>query len=78
MYLWNRTPTKANAGVAPYERFYGTKPDVGHICTFGCVVWVTLPKEALGMTGVPIGWLSGLGPEEEGSVLTSVEIIDGN
>jgi len=24
------------------------KPHVGHIRTFGCVVWVTLPKETLG------------------------------
>ena len=31
MYLRNRTPTRANEGVRPYERFYRTKPDVGHV-----------------------------------------------
>ena len=48
MYLRNRTPTKANDGMTPYERFYGMKLDVGHIRTFGCVVRVTLPREMLG------------------------------
>ena len=43
-----RTPTRANRGVMPYERFYGVKPDVGHIRTFGCIVRVTLPSEKLG------------------------------
>jgi hypothetical protein len=38
MYLQNRTPTKANDGVTPYECFYGVKPDVSHTRTFGCVV----------------------------------------
>ena len=41
MYLRNRTPMRANEGVTPYERFYGMKPDVGHIRTFGCIVRVT-------------------------------------
>ena len=48
MYLRNRTPTMANDGITPFERFYGMKPDVGHICTFRCVMCVTLPKEMLG------------------------------
>ena len=48
MYLRNRTPTRANDGITPYERFYGMKPDVGHIRTFGCIVRVTLPSEKLG------------------------------
>src|SRR5258706_5719515 len=48
MYLRNRTTTKANDGVTPYERFYGVKPDVSHIRTFGCAVRVTLPREKLG------------------------------
>jgi hypothetical protein len=47
MYLRNRTPTRANGGVTPYEHFYGVKPDVGHIRTFGCVARVTLPREKL-------------------------------
>lgn len=48
MYLRNRTPTSANDGVTPYERFYGMKPDVSHIRTFGCAVRVALPREKLG------------------------------
>ena len=48
MYLRNRTPTAANEGKTPYELFYGMKPDVSHIRTFGCVVKVTLPLEKLG------------------------------
>lgn len=31
MYLHNRTPMRANEDVTPYERFYGVKPDAGHI-----------------------------------------------
>ena len=48
MYLWNRHQTKANKGVIPYEYFYSTKLDIGHMHTFGCVVQVTLPKETSG------------------------------
>jgi hypothetical protein len=48
MYLRNRTPTRANDGITPYERFYGMKPDVGHIRAFGCIVRVMLPSEKLG------------------------------
>ena len=48
MYLRNRTPTTANDGKTPFKRFYDVVPDVSHICVFGCVVCVTLPKESLG------------------------------
>ena len=44
MYLRNMTPTS----VTQYERFYGVKPDVGYIRTFGCIARVTLPSEKLG------------------------------
>ena len=62
MYLWNRTPTKVNEGVTPYECFSRMKPDVGHIRTFGCMVRATLPKETLGklddhgVTGYLLGY----------------------
>ena len=39
---------RTNEGITPYERFYGMKPEVGHVRTFGCAVRVTLPKEWLG------------------------------
>ena len=48
MYLWNRHQTKVIKGLIPYEYFYSTKPDIGHMHTFGCVVQVTPPKETLG------------------------------
>jgi hypothetical protein len=52
MYLRNR---KTNNGTTPDERFYDTKPDVGHIRTFGCAVRVTLPKETLGKLDEGVG-----------------------
>ena len=48
MTFINRTPTRANGGITPYERFYRVKPDVGYVRTFGCIVRVTLPSEKLG------------------------------
>ena len=45
LHVRNRTATRANDGITPYERFYGMKPDVGHIRT---IVRVTLPSETLG------------------------------
>ena len=47
MCLRNRMPTRANDGITPYECFYGMKPDVRHIRTFGYIVHVTLPSEKL-------------------------------
>ena len=84
MYLRNRTPTAANDGKTPYERFYGMKPDVGHIRTFGCVVKVTLPLEKLGkledraMMGYMLGykyegayrvWVPKMGVQESRNVV---------
>jgi hypothetical protein len=46
MHLWNRTPTVQNEGKSPYELFYGIKPDVAHLRTFGCVVKVALQRDA--------------------------------
>ena len=39
---------RANDGIMPYEHFYGVKLDVVHICTFGCIVCITLPSKELG------------------------------
>src|SRR5947209_17401543 len=30
-YIWNRTPTNANKGLTPFERWFGTKPDISHL-----------------------------------------------
>lgn len=39
VYLRNRSPTKALAGVTPYEALYQEKPDVSHLRVFGCTAF---------------------------------------
>ena len=48
MSLRNRMPMRANDGITPYEWFYWMKLDMGHICTFQCIMCVMLPSEELG------------------------------
>jgi hypothetical protein len=40
VYLLNRAPTKSVVGMTPYEAWYGRKPSVDHLRTFGCVAHV--------------------------------------
>ena len=40
IYLLNRAPTKSVVGMTPYEAWYGHKPTVDHLHTFGCVAHV--------------------------------------
>jgi hypothetical protein len=40
VYVLNRTPTKSVDGVTPFEVWYGKKPSVQHLQTFGCIVYV--------------------------------------
>jgi hypothetical protein len=40
VYLLNRAPTKSVVGMTLYEAWYGRKPSVDHLCTFGCVAHV--------------------------------------
>ena len=51
MVTSRRTKVREDKGTTPYERLYSMKPDVGHICTFGCVVRVT-PGQS-GSYGLP-------------------------
>lgn len=44
VYARNRTVGTATERT-PYEHFFGTKPDVSHLRTFGCVAWVQVPKQ---------------------------------
>jgi IS30 family transposase len=37
VYLLNRAPTKSVPDRTPYEAFYGRKPKVAHLRTFGCI-----------------------------------------
>eukprot|EP00170_Pyropia_yezoensis_P005414 contig_22006_g5428 len=43
-YLANRVPQR-NQHLTPYELLHGVKPDVGHICIFGCAEWVYTPHD---------------------------------
>ncbi|KAK1650444.1 hypothetical protein QYE76_068249 [Lolium multiflorum] len=40
VYLLNRAPTRSMIGGTPYEAWYGRKPSVDHLRTFGCVAHV--------------------------------------
>jgi hypothetical protein len=40
VYMLNRSPTKGVAGKTPFKAWYGKKPTVHHLRTFGCVVYV--------------------------------------
>lgn len=39
-YLKNRSPTRALAGMTPYEAFSGKKPDISALQQFGRPCWV--------------------------------------
>lgn len=40
VYLLNHSPTKSVEGMTPFEAWFGKKPAVHHLCTFGCIVYV--------------------------------------
>jgi len=40
VYLLNRSPTKSIKGMTPFEAWFGKKPSVHHLRTFGCIVYV--------------------------------------
>jgi hypothetical protein len=40
VYLLNWVPTKAVEGMTPSEAWYGKKPAVHHLKTFGCIIYV--------------------------------------
>lgn len=42
-YLKNRSPHRAVDGLTPYEKWYGTKPDLCHLRVFGCRAMVHIP-----------------------------------
>lgn len=45
VYLRNRSPTKSVNGMTPFEAWTGEKPNVAHLRTFGCTVYVHIPKD---------------------------------
>jgi hypothetical protein len=44
-YLKNCLLTQANQGQTPLEKLMGEKPDLSHLCTFGCPVSVAIPLQ---------------------------------
>jgi hypothetical protein len=44
-YLTNRSPTRANLGVSPYQRLFGHPPNQQHLRVYACVAFVHVPKE---------------------------------
>ena len=47
VFILNRTPTKALKGVTPFEVWYGRKPSVSFLRTFGCIGHVGKTKPVL-------------------------------
>jgi hypothetical protein len=44
-HLVNLSPTRANQGVTPDQKYYNKKPPVDHLRIFGCVCYLHIPKE---------------------------------
>ena len=47
MFILNRTPTKALQGKTSFEAWYGGKPSVSFLWTFGCIGHVRKTKPVL-------------------------------
>lgn len=43
-YLTNRSPTRANLGISPFQQLKHTIPDLQHLRVFGCLAYVHVPK----------------------------------
>jgi len=62
VYVQNRVPHQALDNKTPEEVFIGVKPDVSHLCIFGCPVYFHVPKdkrnklETMGRKGTFIGY----------------------
>jgi hypothetical protein len=44
--LVNRSPTCANPGAIPEEKYSGTIPDIHNLRIFGCLAFLHIPKES--------------------------------
>jgi len=76
-YIQNHVPTSTLPdNKTPYEVFFGKKPDLSHLCIWGCQCFVALPKE-LHIKGGP-GCFEGIFVEyEEGHVGWRVRDLQG-
>jgi hypothetical protein len=51
VHLHNRSPTKSLEGKTPYEAMHGRTPAVGHLRTFGCLVYIMELKAVIKLCG---------------------------
>jgi transposase InsO family protein len=45
VHVLDRCPTTAVKGSTPYEKWFGRKPDVGHLRVWGCLAYVHIQKD---------------------------------
>jgi hypothetical protein len=71
VYVLNRSPIKSANGATPYEVWYGRKPSIHHLHTFGCVAHVRNTKPHLSKQ-VAAAWCSLVmirGPRDTGFMI---------
>ena len=44
VYLHAHSPSPSVGGLTPYEILFGHKPELGHLCPFGCVAYKLIPE----------------------------------
>ena len=44
VYILNRSPTKALTGKTPFEAWFGPRPNLAHLCRFGCDAYLHFPN----------------------------------
>ena len=47
IHVSNRVTTTSLQGATPYEAFHGNKPDLSHLCVWGCTAYVLIQKDKL-------------------------------
>ena len=45
VYVQNKCPHRILKNMIPEEAFTGVKPELGHLCIFGCQVYIYVPKD---------------------------------
>src|SRR5882724_203261 len=45
VHIWNRCPTKSNEGLTPYQLWHQKKPDILHLCVWGCTAYVHVLRD---------------------------------
>ena len=44
IHVWNRCPTKSNEGLTSYQLWHRKKPDISHLCVWGCTAYIHVQK----------------------------------